>query len=714
MFLTPWLSRFRRNARRSMSAQAQRFTSGGCAVRRFEWRGSPAEQLEVRCLLSTCGCHDDESDSAPAVEQQHHFDADDDDSPTVAEDDLGASPTAEPSDWLAALPLRFEQNVGQVDSAVRFLSHGLDYELALTSTDAVLMLTQRSDDSATDGSVSPIMVPVAMHFVGANQAPAISGQEELITKTNYLGGAQSFTDVANFGSVLYDEVYAGIDVVYRGSSQNELEYDLIVAPGADPDVIRVEFSGAEHLELDDHGDLLIHTAAGTVRQEKPVSYQEVDGERQEVASRFVLNGNEVNIDVGEYDHARTLVIDPIQSWTRRFGEDAANLFAGEIAVDPSGNVYVTGQIFRNLNGRLVLPTFPLPTADNPNPVVQSLPIDGEFGPVDDAYVLKFNANQQLVYATFLGSTGSDAGLAIVGDEEGNAYVGGRFGFHDFPGITDDVIGQRGFIAKLNPTGSQVLWVNPVQAGVSDLLLQADGSLLAAGGNYSGDHQSPWSADHAVGRLEAGGEFQVDDQTVGAFGHLTVERGRLVEFLFGVGGFQPSAVGGSELDISFASGSFTHESDWIEKPNAEEPEIFRVHRSFTATMLDANTIQMTLALSFSGNSDYDSPVYHRSYTVTGRNIENNMLMKLSSAGEIQQTGIIKASGSPAIAAGPGNSVALVSNSFAKHNFQTVIGNDDINAQGGVVVATFNGAVTQPASILVLGGSGQDSGAGVAMD
>ena len=95
---------------------------------------------------------------------------------------------------------------------------------------------------------------------------------------------------AAFERVRYAGVYDGIDLVYYGNQQR-LEYDFIVAPGRDPSAIRLRFDGARRVEIDGAGDLVVHVAGGEpVRQHKPVTYQEIDGERREVDSRYVMRG----------------------------------------------------------------------------------------------------------------------------------------------------------------------------------------------------------------------------------------------------------------------------------------------------------------------------------------------------------------------------------------------------------------------------------------
>src|SRR5262249_14054958 len=151
---------------------------------------------------------------------------------------------------------------------------------------------------------------------------------------------QWHTDISTYGRVEYDDVYPGIDLAYYGNNQ-QLEYDFIVAPGADPGQIRLGFAGAEGLTVDAAGDLVVQAGGQTLRQDKPVLYQEVDGARLEVAGQFEVRRQEVSFAVGAYDAGRPLVIDPVLIYSTYFGGSGEDGGAG-IAVDAAGNAYVTG------------------------------------------------------------------------------------------------------------------------------------------------------------------------------------------------------------------------------------------------------------------------------------------------------------------------------------------------------------------------------------
>src|SRR2546425_10183397 len=183
-----------------------------------------------------------------------------------------------------------------------------------------------------------------MRLVGANPAAEISGLEELPGKSNYFIGNDPKkwrTNVPNYARVKYRNVYPGVDLLYYGN-QRQLEYDFVVRPGADPSRIVLGVQGADRLEVDAQGDLVLDTAVGPIHQRKPVIYQEIDGDKKEIAGAYVLTGrHQVGFRVAAYDASQPLVIDPVLVYSTFLGGSGLDQGFG-IAVDASGNAYVTG------------------------------------------------------------------------------------------------------------------------------------------------------------------------------------------------------------------------------------------------------------------------------------------------------------------------------------------------------------------------------------
>jgi Beta-propeller repeat len=366
------------------------------------------------------------------------------------------------------LPMRFEANAGQTDAEVKFLSRGSGYSLFLTQAEAVLALSKRK--SKTEAGRQSV---VRMKFGGANPEPQLEGADALPGKSNYLIGndpGKWRQNVANYEKVRYRSVYPGIDLVYYGN-QGQLEYDFVVAAGADPNAIKLDFDGVEQIRLDEGGDLVLNTGGGEVRQTKPVTYQEVDGRRQEIASQYLLAQNgEVVFKVGQYDRSLPLVIDPVLSYATFLG-GSDNEEAEGIAVDAAGNAYVSGYTY----------SMDFPTR---NPIQA-----GGGGFSDDAFVVKLNPDgSDLVFSTYLGGNNIESDTGIVLDEAGNIYVAGLTGSDNFPTVNPIQPARAGFadvfVAKLNGNGSALIFSTYLGGGGIDkngsLKLDSEGDILITG------------------------------------------------------------------------------------------------------------------------------------------------------------------------------------------------------------------------------------------
>lgn len=346
------------------------------------------------------------------------------------------------------LPMHFERNSGQTDESIRFFTRGKDYGVFLAENSATIVLRDR-----TAPAKRPKAAVLRMKLKGAGPSQG-NGVDQLPGRTNYFIGNDPErwqTDVANFGKVRFDKVYPGIDVVYYGN-QRSLEYDFIVAPNADSDQIRLDFDGAESIEIDKaSGDLVLGTGLGAVRQLAPVAYQNSDSGQTPVAAEFVKTAkNEIAIKVGEYDRTKELIIDPVLAYGSYLGGDKTDVGTA-IAVDAAGNAYITGYTistgFPVTSGALKTTLLPIASS--------------VYG--SDAFVAKINPEgTQLVYSTYLGTNaGSDTGSGIAVDPDGNAYITGSTDHPTFPIVNAEQPafggGSDAFAAKLNTTGSALLF-----------------------------------------------------------------------------------------------------------------------------------------------------------------------------------------------------------------------------------------------------------------
>ena len=229
-----------------------------------------------------------------------------------------------------------------------------------------------------------------MKLVGANPPKLIKGLELLPGKSNYIRGNDSSrwrTNVPTYGTVQYTDIYPGIDLFYHGN-QHQLEYDFVVAPGADPKVIRLDFEGVDHMRIDPTGDLVLQLAGREVRHNRPAIYQESGQGRHEISGGYVLEGQgEVGFKIATYNIEIPLVIDPVLVYSTYLtgiipGHNRSTPHAAGIAVavDSAGNAYVAGSTDS--------PDFP-----TMNPFQPSL-----HGDVD-AFVTKFSPDGSLVVST---------------------------------------------------------------------------------------------------------------------------------------------------------------------------------------------------------------------------------------------------------------------------------------------------------------------------
>lgn len=369
------------------------------------------------------------------------------------------------------LPLTFEANRGQTADSVNFLHRARNYTLFLTSNEAVIAFGHDQEESmgerkteqtnGTPGQVQartscakPKATVLKMKLLGADSQSQGAGLEELPGKVNYFIGkdrSKWHSNIPTYSKVKYDNCYPGIDLIYYGNQQ-QLEYDFVVAPGADPDAIRLTFEGAEQMTVDESGDLVLELPAGDVRLRKPFIYQKsANGAHKEIAGGYVLDGRaQVSFKVAAYDRARPLVIDPVLIYSTYLGGGGSDI-GQSIAVDTSGNAYVTG--------------WTLFSADFPTTSGAS---DTTPNGLQDVFVSKMNADgSTLVYSTYLGGSSTDNGLGIAVDAIGNAYLTGRTLSTNFPttsGAFDTTMAGGGFVTKLNADGSALMYSASLDGG----------------------------------------------------------------------------------------------------------------------------------------------------------------------------------------------------------------------------------------------------------
>ena len=304
-----------------------------------------------------------------------------------------------------------------------------------------------------------------MRLLSANPAAKVTGAEELPGKSNYFIGndrSKWRTNVPTYAKVRYESVYPGVNLVYYGTRGGELEYDFVVAPGANPKAIALGIEAQQHapLQVNSKGNLVVTLENGSVEFHKPVVYQTDDRQssdnRHSVDARYALDAqNHVRFECGPYDHSRPLVIDPVLVYATYVGGTGGDIGYAITVNSATHSAYITG-VTNSTN-------FPLTTTPGVGTYQNAYKGNG------DAFVTELNsAGTQIVYSTYLGGSGSDTAAAIA-LHNGNAYITGYTTSTDFPTLAPAGGGSPtpfqqlyggntdAFVAELNNLGETLVY-----------------------------------------------------------------------------------------------------------------------------------------------------------------------------------------------------------------------------------------------------------------
>ncbi|NOY61661.1 MAG: hypothetical protein GXP10_00665, partial [Gammaproteobacteria bacterium] len=328
--------------------------------------------------------------------------------------DSGVASTEHSLADVRAAHIAFEENRGQSDPAVRFISRGKRYQLYLTAQEAVMVLEPGAAGAKRD--------VVRIQWQGAASDSVFRGRDLLPTTSRYYRGSdpqQWVSDIASYRSVEYQQLYPGIDLLFY-SRQGELEYDFVVAPGTDPNVVRLNIEGADALQLSDAGDLLITTVTGgTLVQKAPLIYQQGPDGREQIDGSYTLTDERlVAFNIGAYDSERALIIDPVLSYSSYLG-GSDDESGAVVAADAAGNLYIAAQTR---------------STDFPPPLLNNHAADDY-----DIVLTKLDPSNTVLYSTYFGGSARNIGDGVtpldavqsIAVSGGAVYVAGYTSTTDF-------------------------------------------------------------------------------------------------------------------------------------------------------------------------------------------------------------------------------------------------------------------------------------------
>jgi hypothetical protein len=408
--------------------------------------------------------------------------------PDRAEPAPAVRPAAATPAAAGAIPLHFEENAGQAPSWARFVARGAGPPVLLGTSEAVVLADE------------PVRIRLR-----TQASPEVEGEGPLPARIDYYRGSDPaawITGVRAYAGVGYRGVYPGVDLRYH-ALHGSLEHDFLVAPGADPAQIALELLGGRGVRIE-RGDLVVRTGLGEVRLHAPVAYQDLATGRLEIPARFVLDGRTVRFDVARYDTGKPLVIDPVLTYSTYLGGSAADVTSG-LGADGLGRVYATGR-----TGSTDFPPGSTDPGGNDaylvkvDPAVSGAPsllyaaylggagadeglglavtaagrayLTGKTASADfpttpsgfdttaggqDAFLLVVDPSlpTPLVYGTFLGGSGDDAGFGVAVDGAGVGHVVGETtSLLDFPvknALDTTVAGTDGFLVAIDPAAAGV-------------------------------------------------------------------------------------------------------------------------------------------------------------------------------------------------------------------------------------------------------------------
>lgn len=404
-----------------------------------------------------------------------------------------------PSRLVSDATLSFIRNEGQVDGEARYYARGRDRSVYFSSEGVTYALLTRDGEASSLHRAKGLArertagafrrYALKLDFVGANRSVELAGAERRKGVVNYLSGprARHRNGVPTFGALRYDDLWRGIDLAYQGV-ENGMKYEFRVDPGADPRQVRLGYRGATDVHVNAAGQLVAQTPSGTLTDDAPVAYQDIDGKRVNVPAQYeILKSGadrvEYGFRLGKHDPAHPLVIDPaVLIYCGYVGGAERDLGAG-IDVDADGNAYVAGYTYSTAD------TFPVAAG-----------FDASYNGQGDAFVAKISADGSgFEYCTYLGGADNDIAAGIAVDSLGRACVAGStrstqstFPVVNGPDLTYNGEGD-GWVARLSADGTGLDYCGYVGGAGPDAvygIAEAGGAVALTGDTESNQATFP--------------------------------------------------------------------------------------------------------------------------------------------------------------------------------------------------------------------------------
>ena len=353
------------------------------------------------------------------------------------------------------LPLSFVANKGQEDSRAHFTTSLNKRRIFFSSDRITLVELEAIEASLPEPEDFPVPieepdeprngVALELSFTNANASLAPEGISQLPGHHHFYRGNDSTkwnNGVPHYKELRYPGVWDGVDLELSGSKDG-LKMNWLLDTPDRISSIRLHWAGADSLEIDSTGNLLVHHALGILTDLAPIAYQEIEGERKPVECVYRLYGSfDLGFELtGTYLENLPLIIDPILAYATYLGGSLTDRCRG-IAVDTQGCAHVVGDT-TSINFPVTLGAFQITNAG-----------------LSDAFVTKFSSDgNSLIYSTYLGGSSTDIGDAIALDTEGNAYVTGRTDSANFPITTGAFQTTPGgiFVTKLAVDGESLIY-----------------------------------------------------------------------------------------------------------------------------------------------------------------------------------------------------------------------------------------------------------------